>query len=394
MSVTEAAARVADEPIAREATTDGTGNATMAPLRVGLYYVQESITPAGYVAAAPFLVALPLTDPEHLDTWLTTVHIYPKNASASIKLDVVDRDSVAFGDRVHWTSRSNAPLGVAIDGYRVDNVIVEGLELVGQAGLDAAVRVALDCEGCPELVPGIDFTVVFSPDARTLTVEFLQPGLSKLEATASATLGAQVIIGYDTVVLTEGEHANEAILLPSRAAIESGIGIRDTAVTKWGPTSVLVHEHGNPANPIAGARFELFLTEEDALAGRNQIVVDGISEWTTDEQGRLVIQGLRFSNLVNGLDREPGDPLYRPYWAAPAHVPSDWRWVDDSPLAGAVTDAVEYQTLIFTVERGSGLPRTGAQLAGVGILGALLLLGAGVTLTSHRRRRGESTATQ
>ena len=393
LSVAEAIALIAGEPASASDVTDAAGHATLTPLAVGLYYVQETDTPAGYVGSSPFLVALPLTHPTELNSWLTTVHVYPKDARALISLSVIDQDAVKIGDTVHWTSHSSIPNHADISGYRVEQVIVPSLELVGPAGdITADVRVSLTCDGCPELVEGVDFTIGYDETAQIITVDFLEPGLAKLEEAIAGDPTAQVRIDYDTIVHAEGIHVNEAILYPSAAAIEAGRGVDDTATTKWGPLSVIVHEHGNPDNLIPGARFKLFLTEEDALAGRNPIIVDGVGEWTTDEQGRLIINGLRFSGFVNDLERDTGDPLYRYFWAAPTFVPEGWTWHRDQPLRGSVNSEIEYQTLIFEVvkfDEAGDLPRTGAQLAGVGVLGAALL-GFGMLLLLRRRSGGEA----
>lgn len=411
LSVDEAIQRVANQDVAAQEVTDANGRASLSSLASGVYYVQETDTPAGYVGAEPFLVALPLTHPVERDEWLSTVHVYPKDATAGITLDVIDEDAVKLGDRVQWNSRSDIPQQSTIDGYRVDQVINSNLDLVGTDNLLDEITVTLDCNDCPDLVPNIDYQLSYDGDGQTLTTVFASSGLEKLEAAIDENPTAQVKIEYETTVHDEGVHVNEAILYPSQAAVDKLRGVKDTATTKWGRLSILVHEHGNPDNLIAGARFELFLTLENAHAGQAPIVIDGGGEWTTNEQGRLVIHGLRFSNYVNGLDRETTDPLYRLFWATPTHVPEGWSWVDNSPLALPITDTVEYQTLIFEVIRattppetgeptrpgeppaeggitpppsGGELPMTGAQMIGLIVLAAVLV-GVGLLLVQRRR---------
>lgn len=393
LTIADAAALVAG--LAPDATgTTGSGGepvgvTTLGPLGVGLYFVKETVTPAGFVGAASFIVALPLTHPVELDRWLTTVHVYPKNARAHIELDVIDADAVKLGDEVEWISRSDIPPLSNIDGYRVVQQIDPKLVLIDNG---EHVKVSLDAPGAPTLVEGVDYTIVVSPDRRTVTVDFTERGREVLAEVNEQHPGAEVRIDYRTTVLAEGDLYNKALLYPSKATIDGDPGAPDPleAVnhTKWGPLSVLVHEYGNPSNLIPGARFELFRTEEDARARRNPIVVEGVQEWTTDAQGRLIINGLRFSDFANGLDRETSDPLYRLYWAVPTHIPSGWVWVDDRPLAGAVNSSVEFQTLIFEVKLGNDLPVTGGQIAGAAIL-AVLLLGGGAALLLARRRRRE-----
>lgn len=410
LSAQDAAEQVANQPVAARSTTDAAGRATLAPLEVGLYLVHEIETPSGYVASAPFLVALPLTHPKTNSSWLNTVHVYPKNAKVSIELDVTDQDAVKVGDLVHWTSTSSIPNATNIDGYRVEQVLNSNLEFT-QTG---DVEVSLTVDSGPELIADIDYTVTYSSDEHTITVDFLAPGRVKLQDAIAQDPHVQVQIDYDTTVLAEGEHTNEAILYPSQEAIEQQHGIEDTAVTKWGPISVLVHEIDEPTNQIAGAKFQLYLSPEDAAAQRNPVTVDGVDEWETDAQGRLVVNGLRFSGFINGLERETSDPLYRYYWFVPIHLPDGWEWVDATPQPGVVNSTVEYQTLNFLVQRsdvpvvtdpgspsspsqefageeptgeeGTGdLSATGAQIVGVLVLAAVLVIG-GLALVLRRRR--------
>lgn len=384
LGVDEAHTRITGKPAAGTVTTNALGRATVQGLESGLYYVVETFVPAGYVASTPFLVALPLTDPVQLDRLLDTVHVYPKNAKASITLDVIDADAIALGDTVHWTSKSTIPNQPNITGYQVDQVIDTKLEYTGN------LTVGFDCD-CGNLTEGTHYTVTFNKDTNTVTVDFTEQGLHKLEQAVAALPNSNVTMEYDTTVLAEGILENEAILYPSRDAIDERLGVNDTAVTKWGPLAVVVHEHRNPTNLIPDACFNVYASEADARSRTNPISVNGVSEWRTDSQGRFIVPGLRFSNFANGLDRATDDPLHRFYWAVPGCIPPGWTWVDDRPLAGIVNDVLEFQTLIFEVEKGRDLPVTGGQAAGIGVLGVLLLGGGAIMLTRRKRNRAEAS---
>ena len=388
-----AAPLVAAEPGAATGTTDGAGNATLAPLGVGLYFVDETVTPAGYVDAAPFLVALPLTNPVQLDRLLTTVHVYPKNAHVTISLDVVDRDAVTTGDEVAWISRSDIPHTAGLSGYRVVQRIDPRLELIDSG---AHVQVRIEAPGTPappELVGGTHYTLTVDPATQQITVDFLAPGLALLEQAVHDNPSAQVRVDYRTTVLDEGELFNEALLYPSRASIDGDPGspppVSATNVTKWGPIAVRVHERGNPSNLIEGARFKVYLSAEDAMNGTNPIVIDGVDEWATDDNGMLRISGLRFSGFVDGLDRDTSDPLFRFYYVMPTSFPPGWIGVKE-PLATTVFSTTEVNLLNVELWRetsgeGGGLPVTGAQMSGAILLG-VALLGGGILLLVRRRR--------
>jgi LPXTG-motif cell wall-anchored protein len=389
LTAADAADLVASEPVARSATTDEHGNATLAPLGVGLYYVQETVTPSGFTGAAPFLVALPLTNPTALDSWLTTVHVYPKNARVAIALDVIDRDAVKLGDVVEWLSRSDIPALADIDGYRVVQRIDPGLRLIDDG---AHVAVGFDVPGAPALVLGTHYTRTADPVTGRIVIDFLPAGLDLLEQVIRDHPGAQVTVGYRTAVLAEGELVNEALLYPSRASIDGGPGapapVSDTNATKWGPIAVRVHERGNPSHLIQGARFKVYLTPEDAARGTNPVVIDGVDEWASDTEGMLHIPGLRFSNFADGLDRDRDDPLFRYYYVMPTYFPSGWTGVKE-PLRTTVTSTTEVNVLTVVLWRERGLPITGAQSAGAALLGALLIGGGLLFLARRRRNRDE-----
>lgn len=386
----EAADLVADEPVAAISTTDTSGNASLLNLRVGLYHVEETGIPAGYLGSAPFLVALPLSDPQRGDSWLSTVHVYPKNAKVNIALSVVDQDAVKTGDTIRWISRSAIPLHTSLDGYRVVQVInphllfdgdpasparsdgvtvtIEPSSLALQSGRGdrqvagipgvfpslryekpATLRFATNAAS-PGLLRGVDYRISYSETTRRLSVDFQESGLHKLEHAVAEDPGTRVRIDYGTTVMAEGIHSNEAVLYPSQDAIDQHVAVSDIAITKWGPLSVAVYENNDPQQPIAGAVFELYINAQDAFSRRNPMIIDGVSQWTTDENGQVTIRGLRFSEFANGLDREQSDELFRYYWVVPTYVPDGWIWADTQPLRGTVNSEIESHTIIYSVE--------------------------------------------
>lgn len=393
-------------PAARD-TTRETGDATLSGLAQGLYYVVETAVPDGYVGSAPFLVALPLTNPDTHDSWLSTVHVYPKNARVGITLDVNDAKAVRIGDTVEWTSRSDIPRSSTIDGYRVVQEIDPALRVLtgNNEGDSRGPAVSIDAAGAPRLTPGTDYTLTVKPASSDshgprITVDFLPAGLAKL----AKYPGSKVVIDYRTEVLRSGELSNTAVLYPSKAAIagDDGVGAPPTATaeTKWGPIAVRTFERGNPKHLIPGATFKLYLSAADARNGTNAVTVAGVNTWTSDNAGMVTIDGLRFSNFANGLDRAPGDPLYRYYYLMPTSFPTGWTG-EKTPLRGSVISAEEPQVLELELWRpgssngggsdhgNGGLANTGAQITGLVLLG-VALLGGGALLVLRRRREREA----
>ena len=385
----------ADEPVAARATTDAAGDASLSGLAVGVYLVREVGTPAGYAPSVPFLVALPLTDPVTNDGWMYTVHVYPKNAHATVALSVSDHDAVAVGDGVTWLSLSGIPNATVIDGYRLVQRIDARLALQG-GGADAGA-VSIRCDdsrarsACPQPVEGVDYTRTLDAATNALIVDFTPAGLAMLARAVAADPAAQVSLSYRTIVTADGDLTTQSLLYASRAAIDGGAGapapVADSATTKWGPLAIVVHERGTSQHLIAGATFRLYRTAADAATGSNPIVVRGSSEWTTDARGRIDVDGLRFSGFVDGLDRSSSDPLYRCYYAVPIAFPSGYTG-SNAALRTIVESTTDAQVVTVEVWRTSGgaLPVTGGQIPWAIGAAAVVAVGIGILLLVRRRR--------
>ncbi|KAB1658844.1 SpaH/EbpB family LPXTG-anchored major pilin [Pseudoclavibacter sp. CFCC 11306] len=409
LNTAEAAQLIAGESAAGAGATGSDGTLTL-DLGVGLYYVQETHAPAGVVAADPFLVAMPLQHPT-LDQWMYTVHVYPKNPRVGVSLTDIDANAVTIGDTVSWTSTSDVPRTESLDGYAVQNLIAEGLELSDAAD---QVQVALTGTGAPALT-GDDFeTQIITVNGRpTVQVTFTESGRAKLTQARATDPQVQVAITYHTTVLTEGAHTNEVRLLPDNRAIAGQTAaVTAQTTTKFGYLQINVHEKGNPSNLIPGAKFKVYLSADDAANDRNAIVVDGTDEWTTNDRGQITLEGFRLSNFVNGLDRDTSDPLYRSFFVKPTFYPAGWMG-DWNVQQTAITSVDDPAVTTFEVWRDDtndggktppntpgqpgaddGIPgflaRTGAQLTGLVLLG-IVLIGGGALALVRRRRKPDDT---
>ncbi|WP_036960211.1 SpaH/EbpB family LPXTG-anchored major pilin [Pseudoclavibacter soli] len=409
LSVAEAIAAIGSAAPAATETTDAAGDAPLTGLGVALYLVQETFTPTGYVASDPFLVLLPLTNPGTGDNWLYTVHVYPKNAHVTATIDVDDAAAVSAADAVRWTSHTTIPRRTSITAYVVRNLVDTRLTL-----LDAAsdIQVSLECSGCDSGLDASDFTtsIVTYDGHETIEVVFSEAGRAKLATARAADPDAKIDVSYRTAVTAalanasgadpgvNGTFTNEVRLFPdSNTLAGRGTAASDATSTKFGPLEIIVHEKGNDANRIPGARFQLFLTAEDAANRTNPVTVWGVSEWTTDADGSIVIDGLRFSDFANGLDRDSSDPLYRTYYIRMIEVPAGWTGSTD-PIGLVVNSSTEAQVALvelYRAEEGGstgGLALTGGQIAGAWVLGAVLVVLGILALLARRRKREDSTA--
>lgn len=380
MTPAEARKLVEAQPVAAEQQRRADGSIAFEGLPLGLYYVEETASPAGVLRATPFLAVLPMPHPTEQGEWLTTVHVYPKNASVDVELGVRDRDAITCDDTVVWTSRNAIPALKQISSYRVQNILADDLLFRGKLS-----EIRVEITGQPALTFGTDYTVEqIEVDGRWgFETVFTDAGLAKL----AVDTDAEVRISYDSHVAGPGVYTNEVRLFAGDAD-----PVSDTATTKFGPLRILVHEKGKPSHLIAGADFRLYTSEADARAGRNPISVQGATDFKTDADGLITVGCLRFSNFADGLDVEEGSPKYRSYYAKPVSYPAGWTG-DEFILRGEVTSATEPQTLIARVWKSQpGIPiltETGGKVAGVAILGGVLVAAGAVFLV---RRRAERTA--
>lgn len=369
----------AHEPATARGVTAPDGELVLDGLAVGLYLVVETDAPAGVLRAPAFLVTLPLAHPTESHGWLTTVHVYPKNAAVDVDLAVRDRDAVSCGDTVTWTSRSAIPRRAEIESYRVQQALADGVRLT-----DRFADIRVEITGQPPLTYGVDYEVHESQVGERWAFDtvFTRAGREKLAVDTEA----QVLIRYRTAIERAGEFTNETVLHAGNAH-----PVRATTTTKFGPLKILVHEKGVPSHLIAGAAFQLFLTEADARAQRTPIVIDGVSEWRTDTDGYITFDCLRFSHFADGLDRAPGTELHRNYYAAPVSYPPGWTG-EQVILVGTVTSADVPEVLRAVVWKSgpaTELAETGAKMLGAVALGGVLVA-LGIVLVGRRRPRRES----
>ena len=125
-------------------------------------------------------------------------------------------------------------------------------------------------------------------------------------------------------------------------------------------------------------------------------MIEGVREWTSDADGQIYIRGLRFSDFVNGVNVAADDPQYRTYFVKMTYIPDGYSGVQ-VPIGLSVTSSTEAQVAVVELWRSvgpgpgpGGLPVTGAQMAGAGLLLALALGTSGAALFAARKRgRGE-----
>ncbi|UVJ38777.1 SpaH/EbpB family LPXTG-anchored major pilin [Arthrobacter sp. CJ23] len=366
--------------------TDAAGTATLGNLPLGLYLVTETGYPAGVTPASPFLVTLPMTDPVNESNWIYNVNAYPKNAVTGATKTVTDAPAIKLGDNVQWTITGDIPNVNPIDGYRIVDQLDPKLTYTNST-------VALS--NGATLTLNTDYTIVFDAATNTLTVDFTASGRAILAADPTA----KVLVTVNTTVNTVGQIANTAFVYSNAASFTitpgqpGGPVVTPPVITKWG--DIVLHKQDSQSSAaLAGATFSVYPTQVDALAGTNAITIAGVSSWTTDATGNLVISGLRYSNWANGAAVSPGQPGYQSYWLVETKAPAGYELLAQ-PVETTVTSA-DPSVVTVTIDNvphnaGFQLPLTG----GVGTWaltagGVLVLAGAGLFMVTGRRSRNEA----
>ena len=270
--------------------TDTAGVASFTALPIGLYLVQETSYPAGVTPSAPFLITVPLTDPTDLDAWMYDVHVYPKNSTSTVDKTVEDSEQIKLGDPVVWTITADIPNEEVIDGYKIVDPLDSRLDYVS-----TSVTLA---DGTPLL--STDYVVSFDEATNTVTVQFTAAGLLVL---ADHT-DTQVVVVINTTVNEIGEIENVAYVYPNEYSFDiepgepGGPTPTDPVDTKWG--QITIEKVGENSETLSGAQFQVFTSLADAQAQTNPVVIDGVSVWTSDANGVLTIDGLRYSGWADG----------------------------------------------------------------------------------------------
>ncbi|OFI39495.1 fimbrial protein [Arthrobacter sp. SW1] len=358
-------------------TTATDGTAAFGSLPVGLYLVTETSYPSGVTPSAPFLISVPLTDPNNQNNWIYDVHAYPKNSVTGAEKTVTDIDDVKLGDQIEFTITGDIPNEAVIDGYKIVDQLNTKLTYVG--------AVATLVDGSATLVAGTDYNVIFDAATNTVSVEFTDAGRAVLAA--HNTTKVQVVL--TTTVNAIGEIANVASVYPNAASFSIAPGqpggpvVTPPVETKWGEITLKKIDQNGAA--LAGASFSVYATEADALAGTNPITLGGQTVFTVAADGTLTISGLRYSDFAND-----GTVTPRNYYLVETTAPDGYELLAE-PIAfqvNATTTVAGVDLNVTNTPSNAGfqLPLTGG--AGTGLLyvaGGLIVAGAGLLFFRSRR---------
>lgn len=253
-----------------------------------VYVVTEVSAPESVIAVAPpFLVTLPLPNN---NAWLTNVFVYPKNTLAAAPTKTVD-DSAAYGlgQQVNWTIHATIPAfapPATLTSYVVKDTLDPRLSLTNASALTVNLN--------GTTVPSADYTVAAGSNNQ-VSLTFTASGIALLAQSAGESLAVMV----PTTVNSVGSGTIQNTPLVSING-DDFTGV--PAQTTWGSLQLQKVDASNPGNPLAGAVFEVFTSENDAKNLANPVVVNGATQFTSGANGNVTIAGLKSQNNGTGAN--------------------------------------------------------------------------------------------
>lgn len=265
-------------------------------LPIGVYLVTETQLPPGATnPAAPFLVTLPTPTGaagSPANQWIYDVHVYPKNAVTQLTKTRVPAPAGSVEQRnpdlVRWAIASSIPTlaaGDAIDVFTLtDNLPAELTYLTAAtvpAGVTPSNVVVTNAAGTAQtFTEGTDYTITDTGGALTLT--FTAAGRTRLAGLQGGTVTFNVLTRATSIPAS-------GVIVNTATANVNGATETVTGSTPIGQLTVSAYTTSNGRVPLAGAVYQVFLNEQDAINGANPIVINGETNWTTGANGNVVI---------------------------------------------------------------------------------------------------------
>lgn len=435
--------------------TNSFGAAKIDKLPVGLYLVVEDLAgskdikgegktykPEQITGINPFLVTLPMTNPDSRDSWMYDVHVYPKNQAAEITKEVLDgnqgeenQDGYKIGQNI--TYRLESTINVVdsnqdgkVDGqdlgyYYVKDQLSDNVEHV------SSTLTIVPPRGNPVLLNASDDYIFAIDKSNHIGFSLTESGLNKLAQAAGGKLRTDIVAKVSSVP-ADGQIKNRASFYPnnypwtSRGLTPPKPG--DTppnsppntppdvpsneVVSKYG--DIIINKVNADGKSLKGAEFAVYrATFESYAAGYTckgvNFQADPIARTAnaTDDNGLAMIQGLQLSDWRNDSHEESGlienEKEYYSYCLVETKSPDGYQLLAepiefDLTHEGAIADLKELVGKALKPGQGlkvvnqpdnlkNKLPLTGGQ--GIALISGLgvVLVGGGVGYYVYSNRR-------
>lgn len=301
------------------------GAVSFESLPAGIYLVEEpanQVTSEGQavVGSAPFLVTVPMTDPNGTG-WLDTVHVYPKNQVVQQPTKQITevkgtQPGVNIGENIAYTIEAPIPTVNNADG---DKVLPASFTVTDKlpAGLGKAENIKVTL-GSQELtadqftvIPGQvgdqhTVRIVVKPSALTdktdgvkLTV-YLEAPVEKLDKALNNTAWA---VPED---LSSADPTWDPAK-PGDKGPQPGTSTGDKEAKATFADITITKKKAGAEDKLAGAKFQLYRCEGGAKIG-NPINVNKANTWETGADGTVKISGLSLTTAnTQGTITNPWD---------------------------------------------------------------------------------------
>ena len=346
-------------------------------------------------ACAPFLVAVPMTNPQSTG-WLTDVHVYPKNEALTVDKEVSADEAVAVGDTVSYTITVSIPVDIATsEKYDIIDVLDPALDFV--AGSVTVKTLPTNTAGLTQGATG-DYYVTYDSGTRTLKVSFSETGRGKLagfshvQVSFDATVNASILAKLDLTVKNTGkvEFTNENDMDYEATSDGDDADIHTAAI------KVTKTDEFNAA--LNGASFKIATSLQNAEAGRfmrldstTGILYDydasPTSKWATLGAGADYTVSPNNVGTFVGL-RDEVNGVWQTYYIVETKAPSGFNLLSEPIMVTFEGEEANY-TYGLTVKNHSGftLPATGGTGTILFTVVGIMLLGTAIMLVITKRKK-------
>jgi len=350
----------------------------------GVYYVVEKETTRVDIAADPFLVSVPMSDPQNEGEWLYTVNVYPKNKSKTptVNKTFLNGDTVlscGLGDIIPFKITAPVPVGIAsMVTFFVSDNLTGKFDLVIDDTLVKSVTVTVDSA---DLEANVDYAITYS--SNILKIDFTNY-LARLtqyeEQTITITFDA-VLASFLVDTDDENSFTNTAVLtyqMPGKNDPDDIPSGPEDPTVYFGSITIDKFD-GADDTRLDGAVFKLATSAANAAAGifvKDPTKTDD-SDWTvTTVSGTAVFGGLAY-DIENGTT----------YYLVEITAPAGYNRLR-SYITATITDGERNVNVEVANHTGFVLPMTGG--AGVimfSVIGGFLMIGSLVLLVISKKKK-------
>ncbi|OFT91638.1 SpaH/EbpB family LPXTG-anchored major pilin [Corynebacterium sp. HMSC28B08] len=380
-----ATAWTGDGRYSEEKTTTQDGDANFTGLKKGLYKVTETEVPAnsGLVPGAPFLVYVPMTNPDN-KSWIYDVHAYPKNSEVAIEKQVEDQDA-QIGQEYKYTISSGIPTGKSITKYVVRDTLDKALDATNAK---IAVSLGANKESAASLVQGTDYEV--KKAGQQIEVEFTETGRGKLVGKSDQ----KVFTSITTKTTQFVEHVlNDATLIVNNGSSESDTEKKSEDVhTYWGQVEIQKKD-GDSKQGLQGAQFQVVKCQQGnggwEQVGSDALTIDGKQTFETNGQGLVSIKGIHVTDFADNTVKASNYCL-KETKAPEGYVANDQLVhfeLQKDQYKAEQPGSIKYTAEVLNYTDSNRLPNTGgAGFIGL-VLAGLAIIGGGAFWAVRNSRR-------